>query len=407
MAHSRTLLPLLVTLTVLAGCQIAQQAVDVFTPSNIPNYLPEQEIIPLSDLKISSFEGANGHTGEVLLLQALSTTPPTLLSVGKDGRVLGWDLEAGRGYEIKALQTQPRVTAIGEHQALIAWADDNGISITCLKGCSKKITLSNIKVRPATLAFHDLDTSLLIGGLDGRVYRWRFIDDQNASTTEERERMIERYIGHHTMVSGVVGHSVGRAFFSSDWDGRLIAWLTYTSDDYQGQYDKNLFKGRFYTDIPAAIVAERPADRGISSLSISKDGERVGLGTEDGHVEIWRVKGFSLLARKNLHTGRVISVALSDDGTRIASVGKDSKVRVSYTVEDPAYAISPTALPGVLEGVSEHQVPQAHRVAFVSTARLSVGTKGGDVIEVKLEEPAPLPPRPTPKATPKVRDGDY
>ncbi len=392
---------------VVSGCHVVEQAADIFTPSKTPNHLSEQEITPLSDLKITSFRETNRHTGEIILLQTLSAAPPTLLSVGQDGRVLGWDLQAGRGYEVKTLQTQPKVVALGENRALMAWADDNGITIGCLQGCSTTITLSKLKVRASNLAFHDLDTSLLIGGLDGRVYRWRFIDDQHAPTTEARERMIERYIGHHTMVSGVVGHSVGRAFFSSDWDGRLIGWLTYTSDDHGGEYDKNIFKGRFYTDLPAAIVAERPADRGITSLAISKDGERVGLGTEDGHVEIWRVKGFSLVARKNLHSGRVINVALSDDGTRIASVGKDSKVRVNYTVPDPTFGISPTALASTLEEVSEHQIPQAHRVAFVTTARLSVGTKAGDVIEVKLEEPAPLPPAPTPKATPKVRDGDY
>lgn len=407
MAHSRRLLPLAAALLVLAGCQIAQQAADIFSPSNDSNHLPEQEILPLSELKISSFPEAHGHQGEVILLQTLSAEPPTLLSVGQDGRVVGWDLVAGKGHEVKALQAQPKVVALGEHQGLIAWADDSGVSISCLIGCSKKITLSKLKVRPSTLAFHDLDTSLLIGGLDGRVYRWRFIDDQHAPTTEYRERMIERYIGHQTMVSGVVGHSVGRAFFSSDWDGKLVGWLTYSSDDQRGEYDKNIFKGRFYTDIPAAVVAERPADRGISSLCISKDGERIGVGTEDGYVEIWRVKGFSLMTRKSLHTGRVISVALSDDGERIASVGKDSKVRVNYTVADPSFAISPTALPAVLEEVSDHQIPQAHKVVFVTKGRLSVGTKTGDIVEVKLDEPAPKSPTPTPKATPKVRDGDY
>lgn len=341
------------------------------------------------------------------MVQTLSADPPSLLSVGQDGRVLGWDLLAEKGHEVKVIQGKPKVAAIGEHRGLIAWSDDTTVSITCLIGCSNTITLTKLKARPSSLAFHDLDTSLLIGGLDGRVYRWRFMDDQKAPNTEARERMVERYIGHQTMVSGVVSHSVGRAFFSSDWDGKLVGWLTYTSDDQGGEFDKNIFKGRFYTDIPAAIVAARPADRGISSLSISKDGERVGVGTEDGNVEIWRVKGFTLLARKPLHTGRVISVALSDDGSRVASVGKDSKVRVQYTVTDPAYTISPTALPALLEEVSEHQIPQAHRVAFVTTSRLGVGTKTGEIIEVKLEEPNQKPPPPTPKATPKVRDGDY
>jgi len=394
-------------LLVGSGCQIAQQAGDIFTPASDTNYLLPLDIPPISALKLAGFKEAGNHQGEVLFLRALSTEPPVLISVGQDGRVLGWDLRAGQGHEIMSLGAQPKVVAVGENKELIAWADETGVSITCLQGCSNKKTLPKLKVRPSGLVFHDLDTSLLIGGLDGRVYRWRFMDDQTASSTEARETMLERYMGHHTMVSGVVGHSVGRAFFSSDWDGKLIGWSTYTADDYGGEYDKNVFKGRFYTDIPAAVVAERPADRGISSLAISKDGERIGVGTEDGHVEVWQVKGFSLIARKNLHTGRVTDVALSDDGMRIASVGKDTKVRVHYTVPDPSHTISPTALPAVFEEISEHTIPQSHRVAFISPTILSVGTKGGNIVEVKLEEPAPRPATPTPKATAKVRDGDY
>lgn len=407
MARSpRHLLPLC-ALIVLSGCQIAQQAGDVFSLKNDTNHLLPNDISSFSTLQISKFKEAGHHQGEVLLLQALATQPPALLSVGQDGRVLGWDLQAGRGYEIKALGTQPKTVALGQHKELIAWSDEAGISITCLQGCTNKKTLSKLKVRPASLAFHDLDTSLLIGGLDGRVYRWRFMGDQTATSTEERERMLERYMGHNTMVSGVVGHSVGRAFFSSDWDGKLLGWLTYTADDQGGEYDKNLFKGRFYTDLPSALVAERPTDRGISAISISKDGERVGVGTEDGHVELWQVKGFSLIARKNLHTGRVTDVALSDDGARVASVGKDSKVRVHYTTPDPEYKISPTALAAVLDEISEHTVPQAHRVAFISPTILSVGTKGGEIVEVRLQEPAPRVATPTAKPTPRALDGDY
>jgi WD40 repeat protein len=113
--------------------------------------------------------------------------------------------------------------------------------------------------------------------------------------------------------------------------------LAYTADDFGGAYDKNVFRGRFYTDIPAAMVAARSRDRGISSLAISHDGEHIAVGTEDGVVEVWRVKGFMLDARKSLHQGRVTSVALSPDGARVASVGKDSKVRVNSLTHDHTY----------------------------------------------------------------------
>ena len=131
------------------------------------------------------------------------------------------------------------------------------------------------------------------------------------------------------------------------------------------------------------------------------------MGTEDGVVEVWRVKGFMLAARKSLHQGRITSVALSPDGARVASVGKDSKVRVNSLAHDAMFAISPTALPNLLEEVSEHHIPLAQRAAFVSSERLAIGTKAGEVIEVKLAEPEPKAATPTPKPTPRSLDLDY
>jgi WD40 repeat protein len=232
--------------------------------------------------------------------------------------------------------------------------------------------------------------------------------EQEAPSTEALEKMLERYAGHQTVVSGVVGHSVGRAFFSSDWDGALIGWLSYSADDHQGAYDKNPFKGRFYTDIPAAQVAARPPDRGISALTISDDGERIGVGTEDGHVEVWRVKGFLLEARKKVHTGRVTGVSLSKDGNRVASVGKDSQVHVHTLESDPSFTIVPGALPQTLQELSDHHIPLAQGATFVTPDRLAVSTKDGALAEVRLEPSSrEVKVTPTPKQRSQPNDSDY
>lgn len=404
---------LLVTLTstaltiVATGCQVAQQAASIFEPSKNTNHLEIQTIQAISSLSLNDYKVTNRHDGEILALQGLSSMPPTAISVGQDGRVVGWDMASGQGHEVKQLTPPPKLVALGGSKSLIAWSDGQRISVACIHGCTSTLTLTRLKVRPTALSFHDLDTTLLIGGADGRMYRWRFIDEQSASSMEEREKMVERYIGHKTVVSGVAEHSGGRAFFSSDWDGALVGWLSYTSDDHKGAYDKNIFRGRFYTDIPAYVVAARPHDRGISSLTISKDGERLAVGTEDGFVEIWTIKGFTMAARKQLHQGRITSVALTDDGERVASVGKDSKVRVQELAPDPMHLLSPSALPKLLTEVSEHHIPLAQTSAFVSARRLAVGTRGGELVELTLTEPAKSTPIPTPKAPSHVQDSDY
>lgn len=391
----------------LSGCHIADQAIDAFKPRDTSNILIVDTIPQTAALSLLNLPPAYKHDGEVLSVQRLPTSTLTVASVGVDGRVIGWDLGSGKGFEVKKLSDTPRLSIVGERRALIAWASDKGIFVSCLWGCSTVIELSRLKARPTSLAFHDEDTSLLIGAADGRVYRWRFLDQQNVSSMEEHEKMVERYIGHHTMVSGIVAHSTGRAFISSDWDGVLLGWLVYTADDHVGEYDKNIFRGRFYTDIANKLRAPRPTDRGISSLALSEDGQRLALGTEDGAVEIWTVRGFVPAARKELHQGRVISVALTNDGTRVASIGKDSKAKVSQLVADPSSALSTAALPYSLTDVSEHQIPLAKGAVFASDDRLAISTKTGELVEVILPtSQAPSPARPTPR--PFVsKDNDY
>lgn len=408
MARNTLFLALTSLLVPLSGCHIADQAAGAFKPTDRSNYLYQQDIKPMGALQPSAFPSTKGHSGDVLALHALTSNSPAVLSVGQDGRVVGWDLASGQGHEIQHLNTSPKVVALGDTKALIAWADDSGVSVACLVGCSQRKTFSRLKVRPTSLAFHDLDTSLLIGGTDGRIYRWRFMEEQEAPSTEALEKMVERYVGHQTVVSGVVGHSVGRAFFSSDWDGALVGWLSYSADDHEGAYDKNPFKGRFYTDIPAAQIAARPHDRGISTLTISEDGEHIGVGTEDGYIEVWRVKGFMLAARKQVHQGRVTAVSLSREGDRIASVGKDSKVHVHTLAQDPTFTIVPTALPKLLQELSDHHIPLARSAVFVTPSRLAVSTKDGTLVEVKLEaQPNVFKATPTPRQAPKMRDSDY
>lgn len=403
----RCLIPILLAYAVSAsGCQVAQQAVDLISQGGPANNLESKEIIPLPSLNATGGKPIQAHQGDVLTLRAVSAEGGKLVSLGQDRKIVLWDLATGQGRLIREVAQDPRVAAFGESEALLAWADDTGIYIECVQGCSGTLSLKRLKSRPAALAFHDGDTALLIGGLDGRVYRWRFMKEQDVSTTEDREKMIERYIAHHSVISSIVPHPAGRAFFSADWEGSMVAWLAYSSDAFEGEFDKNLFKGRFYTDIPNALAAARTPDRGICALAISKDGERIAVGTEDGHVETWEVRGFSMSSRKQVHKGRVVAIDISADGDRIVSVGKDTKVKVSELSSDPLYNLSPTALPKLLNDVSENPIPAAALAVFVSPSQVVATTKQGALAEIRVQG-TPIP-EPTKASTPsKPADSDY
>jgi WD40 repeat protein len=392
--------------TLVSGCQIADQAIDLISTQSDSNILKEIDIPLLSAPLSTAGAPLKSHQGEVVAVRTVPGQKNRFLTLGKDKALIEWNIPSGQGALVREIGETPTVATIGTQRALVAWSNESGVFIECISGCSKKFALKRFKSRPSSLAFHTNDTALLIGGLDGRIYRWRFMEEQTTTTMEEREKMVERYIAHHAVVSAVAPHPAGRAFFSGDWSGSLIAWVAYSADAFGGEFDKNVFKGRFYTDIPNAMIASRLPDRGISSISVSRNGERIALGLEDGNVEVWETRGFTLAARKLLHNGRVMSVDISEDGSRVVSVGKDTKVRVTELADDPMHLINPYAYRQLLLEVSENPIPLADSVTFIAPNQIIATTRNGALAEVVVKgTPAPVP---TPKPRkPVPQDSDY
>jgi WD40 repeat protein len=290
-----------------------------------------QQIPTWSPISTETYPGSAGHLGEILALKQVSSNPVQVVSAGTDGNIIAWALESGSGYLLKQVGGTMQLAAFGERRMLVAWVSGASIRVACLApDCQGTWELAKLKTRFTALAFHDDDSALLIGGADGRIYRWRFLIEPIAQTIRERDQALERYIAHQTAVSVVQPLHTGRAFFSADWDGLLYGWLAYTADDQEGSFDKNLFGGRFFGNESSYLSAGRAADRGITSMGISADGKRLALGSDDGFVEIWEVRGFQMIARASVHTGRVIGVSLDETGSRIVSIGRDGKILGRY-----------------------------------------------------------------------------
>ncbi len=362
------------------------------------------------EIAIAPLSASTGHMGEVLAIKEISPNPRQLVSIGADGNILVWSLPEGAGHIVSSLPSPAQLAVFGTSKALISWTSGLNISVACVVGCSQRWTLTRLKSRSTSLAFHDNDTAVLIGGADGRVYRWQFLKESDALTIKEREKVLERYIAHQTMVSAVLSLHTGRAFFSADWDGALYGWLAYTADDQQGEYDKNLFGGRFFGDIGNYFRAARPTDRGITSLGLSSDGSHLVVGTDDGAVEVWKVRGFEMLARSSLHNGRVTGVALNSDGSQTLSVGRDGRVVATHIIKDPLFRIQANLLPSKLEVALTEAVPNAKGVSFLSSGDAIVSTTDGHLGEIRLPKEK-LPSRALPPVSKQIgttsHDSDY
>lgn len=401
----RTVSPAILSLLV-AGCH-------VFAPSRVSNtnigdgalHIPSwQRVETTNGTRVAS------HSGDVLALKEVAQGPIQLVTAGADGNVVAWTLPNGAASQIRALGGPIQLAAFGAKHALVAWTTGFTVHVACLEGCSNQWQLDELKTRTTSLAFHEDDSALLIGGADGRVYRWRFTTVDTAASTKEKEKILERYIAHQTMISSVASLPTGRAFFSSDWDGMLYGWLAYTTDDQQGEYDKNLFGGRFFGNVGTYLRAARLPDRGITALTVSADGTRVAIGADDGFIEVWEVRGFEMIARAQAHTGRVTGISLNDNGTRVASVARDGHI-VAYEISpDPLYKIKPGAMAASVSPILNDVMKSVKGAYFLSSGDLIVTTTSGELGEVTLSVKAAQPqPGRTPSSplTTHTSDSDY
>lgn len=391
----------------MSGCQLVVDVTDTVSAPRGDTINQGQPIPPWNSLSLGALPQVTHHQGAVLTALENPASRTQLISVGADGSIIGWDLAAYSGHRILSLPTPISLAALGEQAPLVATYSVDGISVLCVNGCSRSWKLSRLKIKPTALAFHEKDSALLVAGADGRVYRWRFLNEGTTATVEEQEKLLERYIAHQNIVSTVASHPFGRAFFTGDWNGALFGWLPYTADAHAGAYDRNLFGGRFYSDKISFVQALRKPDRGISSLTVSASGERLGVGTEDGNVEVWEIKGFVQSARQTLHAGRVLSVAFDAKGERIASVGRDQFVSVAALERDPSFGIAPNATSWRLLPATHQRIENANHVLFLRNGNLIVTTSEGALAEVSDLKAPPPTSIPTPRSTNTLQDSDY
>jgi WD40 repeat protein len=189
--------------------------------------------------------------------------------------------------------------------------------------------------------------------------------------------------------------------------GTLLGWLPYTADDYGGKYDQNPFGGQYFSAEATYLPAARAPDRGVVSLAVSEDGNRLAIGAEDGFVEVWEVRGFQLAARAKLHEGRVYSVALNNNGRIVASAGRDGKVVATRTDPDPKFGIAPAATRETLTATRSFPLPDVRKVVFLPDQHIVASTKSGTLAAITVDE---LPAVPTPSPTAQFNapvDTDY
>jgi WD40 repeat protein len=242
--------------------------------------------------------------------------------------------------------------------------------------------LKRSEARVTSLEFQPSGESLLIGAADGRVYRWKFALDANSLSTPDAQKQFERYSGPASVVSAVAYHPFGRIFFSGDWDGGLMTWLSYDSDKWAGEYDKNIFGSKLFQQKSVRTSAGRGDAERIEQIVVSLNGERALVSVHDGTLELWQIRGFSKIGEIKAHGGLMHDVAALPNFELIATAGRDGSIKIWELAKIEPTVEKPVAFE--FHQVGEYSVRLVRKLLFRDRNSLIAGLSDGSVLQIDL-----------------------
>ena len=325
-----------------------------------------------------------GHKAEISALFTFSPAGPvkSLVSIDKQGVIALWPAGAHRGLAFAKINREIGPLALYPKTGLLAVAEKDLLHVYQLDTLAERYMLTRNKANITSLAFTPDGEALIFGAADARVYRWKFVQDEKGADEQVREKSLERYIGHASIVGSVAAHPSGRVFFSGDWRGGISAWLPYDADAFAGEYDKSIFQGLTFADKVIRMKGSRDQDGSVDLINVTPDGELALAAIQTGNLEAWIVRGFRRGGTTKAHPGVMYDLATSPNSKRAATLGRDGKLKVWDIFVKPA--VGTTLSTVTLTALAELQIPGARRVTFVADDRLVVGTSSGALQQVSL-----------------------
>ncbi|MCB0352061.1 MAG: WD40 repeat domain-containing protein [Bdellovibrionales bacterium] len=308
-------------------------------------------------------------------------SPVAFWSVSNEGKVYLWDLASGDSRLYMSLPDNAKVIPTQTELPFLVVQNGSAIQVWGLLEKKMVVETNVIRTRAASAELDPFRPRVLLGGADGKIYRWNL---SFRSSGGPDSRNIERYLGHGTVVSALLVHPDGRAFFSGDWAGGVSIWLPYDEGSEQPYPDDDLFDIGFFTrEALRRKVSRGKAERIEKIVAVGR--EEFLLSTDTGALELWRVRGPELLTRMVAHSGLVRDVVYSPQRALIASLGRDGVLRFWRVAEkeNPLREKNDFSL----ELSSESLFLDARRLFFLPSGTLLVSEENGRVLEV---DPAKL-----------------
>lgn len=244
------------------------------------------------------------------------------ITVGEKGDIWLWSANLQNKSHIEDLGTCVDKVDFDHNTLSLFWACGAKLYTKELLNEKSVEAIDRIKTRASAFSVFNNATQFLVGGADGKLYRW----DNPLKINITDFSKFERYTAHATVVSAVAFHPAGRVFFSGDWQGRFKAWLSYKEDEFGGEYDENLFGGRFFED-GSTVKDSGRAGGSIEKIVVSPNGYFVLLGLQNSMVEIWKLRSFKKVLDFSASDLRLLDIKFISNNQFI-TLSKDNKIKV-------------------------------------------------------------------------------
>jgi len=226
--------------------------------------------------------------------------------------------KTGRIFKTKAVEMFAQAYCYSAKQEFTAALVANGMLFGQTKDLSVVVydlqtgRLLNLSTKIVTRlrALSALGDSVLLGGLDGIIYRWwwrgaKRLDHAGAPM------QIERYIAHGASIEALAWLPNGKTFFSADASGAVNGWQVFEQDSLGGAYDKSKSAGHLFTAKATRTALSRTAamQSPVTQLlivenTLTSDHDTVGsdansylllVAAADATVELWEIQGLQML----------------------------------------------------------------------------------------------------------------
>ena len=369
-------------LIILQGCSNLAAISDVIFEKPAPKALTP--LFDYTHLDVNAFP-AGKHASEVLNITALpKESLYQFITLGKDGNILLWSEQSKTPYLAMTVGDSIDVATVDAVHGLVAWTRGTNVSVAPLDFSHQYIY--DLPSRAQAIHFTNDGESLLVGGKDAKIYRWRFKFAETAEGKNESEKVLERYVGAAQLVSAVEPHPDGNIFFSGDWAGVIQGWQLYTGNRLGGEGIKNTISSTYFSTSSTRTKGTRIVkDERIERLVINPKGTEIALGTSYGDLELWKVRGLIKIGYLKAHNSDIFALAYSPDGELVATSGRDGNINVYriHTFTDEEFRLkTDRTYQAEFVVVKTFPVADVRALSFINDHQIVAGTKDGSVLLV-------------------------